>query len=289
VSSWSMVIVRPRRHTLRPRANAKFIGRATTDSSDQGVPEDKRSQDSTPIAVGDVLIANRRATAPASFRRAVASVGADLVAAPDETRQRWPTTARRLLRRSKGGVSLALGETLAARRGCFTNLRRARSSPRLRLAQGGASQVSCDAPLGSRFPYLGLLSGTSPESCAASALRCPGASISVDAVGNQQRGRDVDRRCVLRDRGRGLGSCREPPAPCCWLALSLPTFDPTPPVEPVAFTLVAPRGALSAGATLWPHLQSHARRCGEPPAGGFRPSRSHGRSYGTPGTTRPRS
>jgi hypothetical protein len=84
VSSWSMVIVRPRRHTLRPRANVKFIGRATTDSSDQGVPEDKRSQNSTPIAVGDVLIANRRATAPASLRRAVASVGADLVAAPDE-------------------------------------------------------------------------------------------------------------------------------------------------------------------------------------------------------------
>jgi hypothetical protein len=83
VSSWSRVIVGPRRHSLRPRANAKFIGRATADSSDQGVPEDKRSQDSTPIAVGDVLIVYRRATAPASFRRAVASVGADLVAALD--------------------------------------------------------------------------------------------------------------------------------------------------------------------------------------------------------------
>lgn len=138
------------------------------------------------------------------------------------------------------------------------------------------------------FPYLGVLSGTSPESCAASALRPPGNLDQRSYVWEIKTWSRwwIDDACSgtgVVASGRVGNRLRR----CCWLALSLPTFDPTPPVEPVAFTLVAPRGALSVGATLWPHLQSHARRCGEPPAGGFRPSWSHRRSYGTRRTTRP--
>jgi hypothetical protein len=54
------------------------------DASNQGVPEDKRSQDSSTIALGDLLLANGRGAAPAFPGRAVASVGTDLVAAQDE-------------------------------------------------------------------------------------------------------------------------------------------------------------------------------------------------------------